>query len=72
MFTAQTFFASLVFLSVFVVGGVLLVSSKVFRFLAYVLLGFVPSGLLNLRGGFLFPFEGFFTLYFFIFLFFSI
>ena len=38
MFVTQTFFASLVRLSVFVVGGIVLVSAKVFGFLVYVLL----------------------------------
>ena len=52
MFATQTFFASLVHLSVFVVGGVLLVSVKVFWFLVYVLLVLSLVGCKISRGGF--------------------
>ena len=45
-FAAQAFFTSLVCLSVFVVGSVVLVYAKVFGFLVYVsFLRFVPGGL---------------------------
>ena len=44
MFATQTFFELLVFLSVFVVGGVLLVFAKVFGLLS---LDFIPGGLSN-------------------------
>ena len=46
------------------VGGVLLVSKKVFGLLS---LSFILGGLLNLQGRFLFPFEGSFLHFFYFF-----
>ena len=63
MFAIQTFLASLVCLSVFVVGGILLVFEKVFGFFVYVF-RFCPWWVVKFLGEISFSFKGFFFQFF--------